>query len=290
MLNILKQIFIHHIKKFSFAWLALVTLSIIFINMQQPYYEAKATYIVNEKFKNPQSLIGGGASALLGISANSENNFLSLELMKSRDVFMSLYKDMVYIKNVYAAHFYDGKNISYDPTKLDKNGNLNKKDIPTFEEAYEDFHDGIFTFSVSEKTGFIKASVRHISPIYAKELLEETFNLINLSHQRNELKSSFESQDNIKKIIEKSSYSTTEVKNFLNKLFATESQDQIILLKDSKLLLKSIDGPILPTEIAGPSLIISLILISIYSFVLFLIFCFSLAIYKESINQRQNNI
>lgn len=279
-----------NIKIFSFIWLVVLILSAIFINMQKPYYEAKATYMVNEKSQNPQSFLGGGASAILGISANSENNFLSLELMKSRDVFSMLYENPIYIKNIYAASNYENNSLIYNQAKLDKNDYLKKEFKPSLEDAYDDFHDNIFSFSVSEKTGFIKAKVRHISAIYAKDLLEEFFNNINLSHQRNELKSSFESQDNIKNFIKESTYSNTKMQDFLNKLIENELQDQIILLKDSKLLIKSIDGPIIPTVIAGPNILIALILISIYAFILFLIFCFSLAIYTESIKQIKKNI
>lgn len=164
-------------------------------------YESKALLApVDES----SSLMSGGVlseysglAGLAGISLtggdNSSNSKKAIEVMSSLSFFENYIMPKIFLPNLMAVEYWDEKNnkIFYDESIFKKNSNTwvrdasyPKKLIPSAQESFTVFKNDHFNLSEDNETGYVTLSVKHQSPILAKQWVEMIFREVNTFYRQ----------------------------------------------------------------------------------------------------------
>ena len=127
----------------------------------------------------------GGLAGLAGINLLDEdsdsNSKKAFELMGSLDFFENYIMPNISLPDLFAVKFWDDKKneIIYDDNIFDINSNswgrsfsYPQKLIPSAQESFEEFEDHYFDLTEDKKTGYVVLSIKHQSPLIAKQWVE----------------------------------------------------------------------------------------------------------------------
>jgi uncharacterized protein involved in exopolysaccharide biosynthesis len=227
------------------------------------FYKSEAILSLAGESNSGGSLGGlGGLASVAGITMSSngeDKGEIAIKLIQSRTFLKHLitFKDV--LPSIMAAKSYDfqSKKIQFDPnTYNEKNGmwvrkpDKNNQSKPSYLEAYNTYLNQV-SISRDKKTNFISVSVEHISPIFAKELLELILNEANELLRNKDLRDSSAAIAFLNTEIPKASLIT--MKDAINKLIHTQLEKQMLSKVNKEYILKVIEPPFIPIEKSKPS-------------------------------------
>ena len=225
----------------------------------------------------------GGLASLAGIgnipSAPQDKSSLAFEMLKSKNIVKNIYKYDGLVEGIAAIDFYDPetKEIFYKDKIYDSSKKtwtrkvetpfLNK---PSYLEIYKILNEGIMSVAKDNKTGFIKLSVSHESPVFAKELIEKIVYEVNETSRKEDLMNSSSSLDYL--YTQLSTNPINDIKKSINDLIKSNMEIKMLANIKEYYLIKPIDGPHIPLFKVSPTRSIICIGITIFGFLLSVIF------------------
>tara|TARA_B100001093_G_scaffold518987_1_gene605890 strand:+ start:999 stop:1958 length:960 start_codon:yes stop_codon:yes gene_type:complete len=154
------------------------------------------------------SLIGGASSQYSGLAGlaginlptgeTGSNSKKAIELMSSLNFFEKYLMPKIFLPDLMAIESWDNKNnkIIYDDSIFQKDSNTWVRDfsypqklIPSAQESFEVFK-GDHLNILEEKTGYVALSVRHQSPLIAKQWAQIIFEEVNFFYRQKDKESS----------------------------------------------------------------------------------------------------
>ena len=209
-----------------------------------------------------------------------------IEQIKSKDFTKHLIQFESVTSNIFAAKGFDfsTQKIIFDETlyKNDKwvrETNKSSK-VPTYIEVNQKLLSEILSISKDTKSGLVRISITHPSPIFAQSLLNliiKEINAINSAKDKLNASSAIEYLENIK-----SKSKISSIQNAINNLI--EMQIKTLMLIDIKdyYSIEPIDTPYIPEVKAGPSRSLICITLTILGFMLSCLISISLFFYKKN--------
>lgn len=184
----------------------LVTIGIIYSFLLPNIYQSEALLApVDES----SSLIGGalsqysGLAGLAGISLpdgdTGNNSKKAIELIGSLNFFEKYLMPKIFLPDLMAVEFWDDKNntIIYDDSIFQKTSNTwvrnfsyPQKLIPSAQESFEVFKDDHLNVTENNKTGYVVVSIKHQSPLIAKQWVQTIVEEVNSFYRQKDKESS----------------------------------------------------------------------------------------------------
>lgn len=121
--------------------------------------------------------------------------------------------------------------------------------VPTFVEAYE-YYEGLVSVEIDQVTQYIKISVKHISPVFARNLLTAIVDHVNFISKQKALDQSQKALDFL--AAERSKNQLLSVDQAMNYLFEEQLKTKMLANIYEDFLVKYIDYPFLPLKKSGP--------------------------------------
>ena len=217
----------------------------------------------------------GGIASLTGISLGSPKNDKGEFFKKSVSsrVFMKHILSFENIeKNLAAAKSFDiyNQKIIYDDQMLNTSKNeWIKSSRLSYLEIYQDYYLDGLSVLYDKETGFISISFSHISPIFAKELLDLLINQINEQTRKDDLDKSKKSLDYLYNLYQKEK--SLDIRSAISQLIQSQLQTQTFAYVQEEYLIEVIDPPFIPEKKSSPQRAIICILGAFFGFILSII-------------------
>jgi len=244
----------------------------------------------------PSGVSGIAAVAGIALPKSKEQNLvdLSLEVLSSMDFFEIFYNDQDFLKNLIAIKKYDSvtRTVIYDDKKYDSKTNKVKSFeengivYPSFQLSYEKFVLKHLSFKKDLKTGFVSISVRHDSPIVAKEWLDRIH--FQLNNRVKLMKK--EEANHFKNYLSKelSKNNLPQIDAVLSGLITQQIQTLMLAEASNDYVFYIIDTPRVPEIKTGPNRAIICILFSAISMFILMFLIVILDIYNYKITPSFN--
>jgi LPS O-antigen subunit length determinant protein (WzzB/FepE family) len=221
-------------------------------------YTSNATLsIVDSSVSKSNSLSQySGLAAMAGVSlpssSGSNKKYLAIETIKSRDFFRHLLSHDFVLPALVAYKSYDknSKKINWNNDIYNISTNEWTKEIPSFLEAYMLYGDAI-KIDEDIKSGFIRVSVKHISPQFAYEFLELIIDELNLVSRQRDIEESNKSLSYLYQQLE--TIKQADIKKSINNLIEAQLKIQMHANINDEYLLSKLDKPYLPEKKSSPS-------------------------------------
>ncbi len=245
-------------------------------------YESKAILKVEDETNNSggmSSLVSqyAGIASLAGISIPSAGESKSsyiIETIKSKEFLKHLLKfDDIKI-NLVAAKSFDKntKQIIYDSSiynkelkKWTRKAPNQRQRIPSYLEVYEDFYINNINVSQDKLSGFISITFNHISPYFAKDIIDLIIREVNSVIRNKDMNQSKRSLDYLELRLRETS--NKDILDSINALISTQLKVQVLSNTKESYALSSIDMPYIPELKAGPNRIYFLVIGLLLGFV-----------------------
>jgi LPS O-antigen subunit length determinant protein (WzzB/FepE family) len=261
--------------------IALSIAGIIYSLLLPNIYESKALLVpvntssgLSGSLKNYNSLAG-----LAGIDlSSSDNEGISIKAknkLSSLSFFENNILDNIFLPDLMALHSWDAKNnkIIYDESKYNKNKDIwvrnysyPQKQKPSPQESYKKFMRDHYSLSEDKTSSFITLSIRHQSPVIAKQWTELMFNQINSFYKE---KDRLESEKAVKYLNNQISVTAiSEVKQVIAELLQEETQKLSLIEARKSYVFEYIDPPVVMEEESEPDKVFIFILCSLIGFML----------------------
>lgn len=201
-----------------------------------------------------------GLSSLIGISSsNSSRAQFAIEKIKSRDFLRHLLTFDNVLESLYAPKSYDlSKNkLYFDNNVFDPSKNVwvreipaNRKLVPSYLEVYPLYLDSI---SIEEEklSGYIRISVKHISPVFANSFLQLIIQEANSLAKKDDLAEANNSLEYLN--IQLKSVTQSDIRKSINDIIESQLKIQMFANIRDDYLLISLDKPFIPEVKSEPS-------------------------------------
>ena len=222
-----------------------------------------------DQFSAIGSLVGFNTSSL----ENSSSKYV-VEKLKSKDLFFESL-DEESLRNIYAAKSYnkETKKIILDSKYFDEKDNFKVNKIPNLLQLHRENFLKNFNASIEKDTGFIYVTYSHISPVFAKELIEKMINELNESEREKNINESIKIIEDL--TVKIASTYESEVKKLISNLIENELKSQVLSNVKENFIVEYIDSPFIPDEKTSPYIINNSILGFIVGLFAFLIISIS---------------
>ncbi len=222
-----------------------------------------------DQFSAVGSLVGFNTSSL----ENSSSKYV-VEKLKSKDLFFESL-DEESLRNIYAAKSYnkETEKIILDSKYFDEKNNFKVNKIPNLLQLHRENFLKNFNASIDKDTGFIYVTYTHISPVFAKELIEKMINELNESEREKNINESIKIIEDL--TVKIASTYESEVKKLISNLIENELKSQVLSNVKENFIVEYIDSPFIPDEKTSPYIINNSILGFIVGLFAFLIISIS---------------
>lgn len=266
-------------RKLLLATMSIVFTAAIFITLLMTnIYKSEVLLAPSEDISSNDPIstyseLASVAGIDLGGSVNSpgENKILEgIEILKSRKFVTDFIQKRDLLPVLMAAKNWDASNkkLILDHRKYDSKKAIWKDSFfyskPSMQKAYQKFMDDNLSINRDKKTGFIKLSISHVSPVHSKNLVDwyiEDLNEVMKLEVINQAESSIS-------YLDEQLSKTTD--NALQQVFYRLIQEQtktIMLAKGRKeYLFKTLDPAIIPERKFSPARTLIVIISTIISF------------------------
>jgi len=255
-------------KKFLILLTILAFIFSIFYSLKLPnIYKTEALLSVVEQ--NNSSVGGGigalasqysGLSSLIGISSsNSSRAQFAIEKIKSRDFLRHLLTFDGVLESLYAPKSYDlSKNkLYFDNSVFDSSKNVwvreipvNRKLVPSYLEVYSLYLESI-SIEEDKISGYIRISVKHISPVFANKFLQLIIQEANNLAKKDDLAEANNSLEYLN--IQLKSVTQSDIRKSINDIIESQLKIQMFANIRDDYLLISLDKPFIPEVKSEPS-------------------------------------
>lgn len=265
------------VKLLIVGYLVLTTLAIYILLMMPNQYFSKGLYAPSEEIMGSGmgSLSGslGGLANLAGLDLGGgqrDNLQVSLEIMKSKEFIYQVIEENDLSVSVFAAKNWDpiGNKLSIDPKLYNETERKWVRDvkppktvIPSKFELYDKFKSSL-TVSLDKKTRLVTVRYKHVSPLFAQQVVDLLVDGINEKIKQKELLESTSSIDALNNVIENTKNS--ELKSVLYQLIQEQTKRFLIAKTKEHYVLEPIDRPIVEENKHSPKRAIILI---VYTFI-----------------------
>ena len=221
-------------------------------------YKSEATLFI-EGSSNDLSLGGlSGLASIAGINVpagNVDKKQLTIETLQSRAFFKHLITFDDILPSLVAAESYDkeSKKIIFNTDIYNEDEKkwigVSEKNTgkPTYLQAYDTYLSGI---SIDDSK-FLKISVEHVSPVFAKELLDLIIRETNELLRSKDLLESSQAIEFLTTEVAKSSL--ISMRDSINELVHSKLEMQMMAKISNEYILKTIEPPFIPELKSGPS-------------------------------------
>jgi len=192
-------------------------------------------------------------------SGEKSKGEIAVKTIESRAFLEHLIKFENVLPSLIATKSYDSqlKKIQFDPKIYNeitgewvRKPSKTRQSKPSYLEAHKKYLNQI-SINRDNQTNFIAISVEHMSPIFAKDLLELIINEANELLRNKDLEDSSAAIAFLNTEIPKSSLIT--MKEAINKLVESQLQKQMMSKVNKEYILKIIDPPFIPEEKSKPT-------------------------------------
>jgi uncharacterized protein involved in exopolysaccharide biosynthesis len=241
--------------------------SVLYALSLKNFYKSEVILNVAEESNALGALSGmGGLASMAGItlpSSGEDKSAIAIKTIQSRAFLKHLITFENVLPSIMASKSYDfeSKKLQFDPKIYNENNGewvrkpgKNQQSKPSYLEAFC-CDDNTYLNQVSifrdKKTNLITISVEHISPIFAKELLELIINEANELLRNRDLQESSAAIAFLNTEIPKASLIT--MKDAINMLLQSQLQKQMLAKVNKEYFLKVIEPPFIPEVKSKPS-------------------------------------
>ncbi len=250
-------------KRISYIILGFFLFSILYSLFLTNYYQSESLLQIRSQSTASSQISQIPGLSNMGINLPPSGDYRkskeAVEIIKSRALLKELLKHEGVLQNIMASERYDSSSkeiILNDELYDSKNkkwvreiGNLPKK--PTYLEAYEVYlKGGLVSVSQDQVTDFISIKVEHISPIFAKELLEliilETNNIL----RERDLEEASKAISYLESELVKTN--KLEIKESISKLMEIQMEKRMMAKVNEAYMLIEIEPPFIPEKKSSP--------------------------------------
>ena len=248
--------------------------SILYALSLSNYYRSESILVASESNDHSSLSQYAGLASLAGVSLpNSGNDSIAeiMEVIKSRDFVKHLITFDGVLPSLIAAKSYNPvtQELSFDPKIYNDTTKTWTREPteyyqskPSYLEAHGTYTQGILSISQDKKTGLVKISVEHISPIFAKNFLTLIINEANALKRKKDIASSSKALSHLKK--ELSNTPLVEIKESINQLIKAQLETQTIAVINEEYSLATIEPPFVPEVKSKPNRAIICILLTMF--------------------------
>lgn len=265
-------------RKLSFLSITLsfAVFSVLYSLSLTNIYTSEAILMTSEEVGGSRSSGGyGEIASIVGLSASSSSVSKTDKGIKELESFI-FFKKIIESNNIlpelFASKTYDKKNkiLEYDQEIYDikKSSWMEHDKKPSDQQAFRVFRS-IFEVE-KDKEGFIVISISHMSPYFAKDLLDIIIESIN---EQSRQKDKIDAEESIKYLTEELVKTNLyEIKQVLSRLIENQIQSLVLTEVRKEYLFKVIEPPIIPEIKSSPNRTLICIVIttlgSIFSFLI----------------------
>ena len=204
----------------------------------------------------------GGLASLAGINlgrGSSDKTALGLEILKSRKFISNFIEHHDILVPLMAAKGWD---LETGELKIDSNiydvstkkwvreARPPRKTIPSLQEAYEEFSEGILSITQDRQTGFVIVSVEHYSPVVAKQWADWLVQDINATVMKQDVDEAEQAIEYLNKQI--AATSLADLQNVFFRLIEEQTKTVMLAKVSDEYLLKTLDPAVAPEKKAKP--------------------------------------
>lgn len=261
-------------KIFTIFWkkkINIALISIIFSALSFAYsltltniYQSNALLVLSENYKNESIQMPSSANLLSSLGGFQTGDMRSLDeataILSSRNFVDHLSKHQGFVESIIASQKYDKKNkqIIFDESIYDKKNNIWLRDktnyesvIPSNEEIHKKLHDEILTIKVDQRSGFMTISAKHLSPVFAHDLIRILVADLNKIVKEYEITRSQKALENLREKF--SNEKIDDIRTSLINLMEIQLSNIVFATIDENYLVRYIDEPYVPIQKFRPS-------------------------------------
>jgi hypothetical protein len=236
---------------------AIVSVIVVIISLLLPnIYESKALLVPVDSSKSIVGAFGnyrslaGLAGVNLPSAVDEGNSQKAIKKIKSLSFFENSILPNIYLPDLMAFKSWDYKTntMEYDDNIFDTNSNTwirdysyPQKQIPSAQESFEIFIERNLSLSEDKKSGFITLSIKHQSPLIAKQWAELVINRVNAFYRQ---KDKSESEKALRYLNQQISITgLSEIKEVLAQLMQEETKKLTLIEANQYYVFDYIDPP-----------------------------------------------
>ena len=226
------------------------------------YYKSESLLIARSASETQGLSQFGGLAAMAGVNLPSSGDnkaAQTIELIKSRQFVKHLMTFDDILPSIMAAKTYNSasQELLFDQKLYDsetktwkrkpkKNGPI----IPSYIEAHKAYKS-MMSISQDKTTGFISINIEHISPLFAKELLELIIRESNELLRKKDMEESKQGLGYLTSELSKTPF--VEIKGSINALIEVQLETQMLAQIHQDYILIEIEPPFIPEKKSKPS-------------------------------------
>ena len=236
-----------------------VSVSLLLTN----YYTSQSLLIVRSASETSGLSQFSGLAAMAGVSLPSSGEdkaAQTIELIQSRKFVKHLMTFDDILPSIMAPKSYNSasQELQYDKKLYDSENKTwkrkpekNRPIIPSYLEAHEEYIENILSISQDKLTGFILISIEHISPVFAKELLDLIIRESNELLRKKDMEESNQGLVYLTSELSKTPF--VEIKESINALIEVQLEKQMLAQIHQDYILIEIEPPFIPEKKSKPS-------------------------------------
>ena len=251
-------------KKFIILITAIFAIgSVVYSLSLNNYYQSGSIFIARSASGNQGLSQYSGLAAMAGIklpSSGEDKAAQTIELIQSRKFVKHLMTFDDILPSIMAPKSYNSasQELQYDKKLYDSENKTwkrkpekNRPIIPSYLEAHEEYIENILSISQDKLTGFILISIEHISPVFAKELLDLIIRESNELLRKKDMEESNQGLVYLTSELSKTPF--VEIKESINALIEVQLEKQMLAQIHQDYILIEIEPPFIPEKKSKPS-------------------------------------
>jgi len=237
--------------------------SVVFSLSLTNYYKSGALLLARSTSETQGLSRYSGLAAMAGVSLPSSGDdkaAQTIELIKSRKFVKHLLTFENILPSMMAAKSYNSESqeLLFDQKLYDsetktwkRKPKKNRPIIPSYLETHEEYTDNMLSISQDKITGFISINIEHISPLFAKELLDLIIRESNELIRKKDMEESKQGLEYLTSELSKTPF--VEIKESINSLIEAQLETQMLAQINQDYILIEIEPPFIPEEKSKPS-------------------------------------
>ena len=230
--------------------------SVVFSLSLTNHYKSEALLLARSTSETQGLSQYSGLAAMAGVrlpSSGDDKAAQTIELIKSRKFVKHLLTFENILPSMMATKSYNSESqeLLFDQKLYDSGTKTwKKKSIPSYIETHKTYTE-MMSISQDIKTGFISINIEHISPIFAKDLLDLIINESNELLRKKDMEESKQGLEYLTSELSKTPF--IEIKESINSLIEAQLETQMMTQINEDYVLTKIEPPFIPEEKSRPS-------------------------------------
>lgn len=246
------------------------------LTLNDVYKSSTLLKIHDTQSGSPFQSIGSFGSAFMdiGIDKTISKKDLTIALIKSRDFFNSILNKYNIMPEIMAVESFDKNTnkIVYNNTLYNKDTDkwAEDKEVPSEQETYREYLSSIAVLKT--ESGFVELSYSHISPVFAKNLLDIVVSEINSLQSEKDKIETMKAIDYLNNQVKLTNMQ--EVKDTIYIILESQIEKLMTANIKSEYLVEVIDSSFIPEKKFKPSRVLLVILATFFGLILSLVLIF----------------